>query len=119
MDIIAEMGTSIVANCIAYGNPAPTITWSLLSTPYSVIVATNTTILTTSTNSSIYTRQFVVNGVGIVYSSLLICPGHHAALTTSHILCSAANGVDAGGNVSSHSFTINVTGRTYISNNSL
>ena len=106
VDIIAGMGQSIVASCIAYGSPAPEISWSLHQR--------NTTFQTIGTNmpdSSVHTRQFVKDGVGIVYSSLLLCPSHSGALTTSQVSCSASNGVD-GGNMTSHSFLINVTGRT-------
>ena len=95
-----------MASCIAYGSPAPEISWSLHQS--------NTTIQTIGSNmsdSSVHTRQFVRNGVGIVYSSLLLCPSHSGTLTTSQVSCSAANGVD-GGNMTSHSFLINVTGRT-------
>ena len=95
-----------MASCIAYGSPAPRISWSLLQRN-----TTFQTIDTNRTDSSVHTRQFVRNGVGIVYSSLLLCPHHPGVLTTSQVSCSTSNGVD-GGNMTSHSFLINVTGTT-------
>ena len=108
MDIVAEMGESIVASCIAYGSPAPDITWSLI---YSSVNTTHSS-LTTTHDSSVYTNQFVKNGVGIVYSVLLLCPEHNATLTTSHLSCTTSNGV-TGGNTTTHSFQINVSGIKY------
>lgn len=98
------MGESVVATCIAYGSPAPLISWSLVQAN-----TTTQTIDTTMPESSINTHQFVRNGVGIVYSSLLLCPSHLGTLTTSQVSCNASNGVD-GGDTTSHSFLINVTG---------
>lgn len=93
-----------MASCIAYGSPAPEISWSLIQRN-----TTTQVIGTDMPDSSVHTNQFVRNGVGIVYSSLLLCPNHSGALTTSLVSCSASNGAD-GGNMTSHSFLINVTG---------
>lgn len=111
IDIVAEMGDSVVASCTAYGSPVPEISWSLLqnSSTTQATSSVNTTVTTTS-GSSIRTNQFVKNGVGVVYSSLLLCPNHPGALTTSLVSCSASNGVD-GGNMTSHTFLVNVTGK--------
>ena len=106
VDIIAETGESVVATCIAYGSPSPEISWSLQQN-----ISTSNTNITTTSDSSVYTNQLVRNGVGIVYSSLLLCPGHPGTLTTSQVSCRATNGVD-GGNVTSHSFLVNVSGRS-------
>ena len=102
VDIIADMGQSVLASCVAYGSPAPNISWSLLQRN-----TTFQTIDTNMTDSSVHTRQFVRNGVGIVYSALLLCP--NLSGTTSQVSCNASNGVD-GGNMTLHSFLINVTG---------
>ena len=104
VDIIADMKQSVIASCVAYGSPSPKISWSLLQRN-----TTFQTIGTNRTDSSVHTRQFVRNGVGIVYSALLLCPTLSG--TTSQVSCSASNGVD-GGNMTLHSFLINVTGET-------
>ena len=103
---MAETGQSVVASCITYGSPAPEISWTLQQSGSAIqaISSTNTS------QSSIYTKQFVRNGVGMSYSTLLLCPSHPGALTTSQVSCSASNGVD-GGNMTSHSFLVNVSGK--------
>ena len=93
-----------MATCIAYGSPPPEISWSLQQN-----ISTSNTNITTTSDSSVYTNQLVRNGVGIVYSSLLLCPGHPGTLTTSWVSCRATNGVD-GGNATSRSFLVNVSG---------
>ena len=105
------MGQSIVASCIAYGSPAPVISWSLVPQSLSEGDPTNATELVPTTDGSVHTRQLVERGVGMVISSLLLCPSHQGLLTSSLISCTASNGV-GGGNSTSHSLLVNVTGTT-------
>ena len=114
VDIVAEKGNSIVATCIAYGNPAPVISWSLLPRFSGTLsTATSATEVTNTTDSTVYTRQLVDDdsGVGMVYSSLLLCPANQGLLVSSLISCTASNGVSSGNTTNSHSFLINVTGK--------
>ena len=116
VDVVAEMENSIVASCIAYGSPAPLISWSLLpqfsSTLPTELHTSNATVLTDTPASAVHSRQLVdERGVGVVYSSLLLCPAHLGLLVTSLISCTATNGV-SGGNSTSVSFLVNVTGTT-------
>ncbi|CAI8042994.1 Hemicentin-1, partial [Geodia barretti] len=115
VDIVAEKGNSIVAACIAYGNPAPVISWSLLprfsGTLSTEPDSTSATEVINTTDSTVYTRQLVDDdsGVGMVYSSLLLCPAHQGLLVSSLVSCTASNGVSSGNTTNSHSFLINVT----------
>ena len=117
VDIVAEKGNSIVAACIAYGNPAPVISWSLLprfsGTLSTEPDSTSATEVINTTDSTVYTRQLVDDdsGVGMVYSSLLLCPAHQGLLVSSLVSCTASNGVSSGNTTNSHSFLINVTGK--------
>ena len=115
---MAEMGESVVATCIAFGSPAPSVSWSLQpdsEEPAREGAASESgnTSLTVTIHSSIRTDQLVRSGVGIVYSTLLLCPGHPALLATSLLSCTARNGV-GGGDMMSHSFHINVSGITML-----
>ena len=102
--VVAETGESILASCVAFGSPAPQISWM-------VIQDGNTSAIQSGTDSMIvFSKQSVRNGVGIVYSSLLLCPTHAGTLMTSHISCVAENGISGSNNLTSHSFIVNVSG---------
>ena len=106
VSIVAEMGTSIIASCVAFGSPAPEISWTMLQRGTTSVIDSNST----GVSLSVFSEQFVRNGVGIVYSSLLLCPTHPGALTTNMISCTTDNQVN-GSNFTSHSFLVNVSGK--------
>ena len=105
ISIIAEMGTSIAASCIAVGSPAPEISWTILQRGTTSVIGTNST----EESLRVVSKHLVRNGVGIVYSSLLLCPTHPGALATNIISCATDNHIN-GSNFTSHSFLVNVSG---------
>ena len=106
VSIVAEMGTSIIASCVAFGSPAPEISWTMLQRGTTSVIGTNSTDKPLRVTS----KQLVKNSVGIVYSSLLFCPTHPGALTTNMISCTTDNQVN-GSNFTSHSFLVNVSSK--------
>ena len=105
--IVAETGTSIVVTCIAIGSPTPEIKWMMLQRGIQSDIETNSSDVDGTIR--VFSKQSVREGVGIVQSSLLLCPSHPGALTTNEIRCLTDNKVN-GSNFLAHSFSVNVSG---------
>ena len=107
VSIVAETGTSVVVNCIAIGSPAPEISWMMLQRGIHSDIETNSSDIDGTIR--VFSEQSVREGVGVVRSSLLLCPSHPGALTTNEITCLTGNQVN-GSNFSAYSFSVNVSG---------
>lgn len=84
-------GTGLVAECVGYGSPRPQITWSssaLQISDFSASIGGRTAVVT---------RDTVVNGLIVTYSTLHICPTSLDMLTSYfvQIECSTTNGVSS------------------------
>ena len=94
-------GTGLVAECIAYGSPRPSITWSspaLGITDFATAESDETTVVS---------RDEIVDGLILTYSTLHICPSLISTLSRYfvEIQCSTTNGLSPPIGVQSAMFT--------------
>ena len=84
-------GTGLVAQCIAYGSPRPSVTWNSPALGIANFETTEGDGITTT----VVTRDEVVDGLIVTFSTLHICPSLISVLSTYlvEIQCSTTNGL--------------------------
>lgn len=96
-------GTGLVAECIAYGSPRPSITWS----SQALGITDFATAESNGSTTTVVSRDEVVDGLILTYSTLHICPSLISMLSRYlvEIQCSTTNGLSPPIGVRSASFT--------------
>ena len=96
-------GTGLIAECIAYGSPRPSITWS----SQALGITDFATAESNGSTTTVVSRDEVVDGLILTYSTLHICPSLISTLSRYlvEIQCSTTNGLSPPIGVRFASFT--------------